>query len=215
MEKDREGRRLVETTRFLNNVLESSTEHSIIATDLDGGILIWNEGARRNYGYTSEEMVGRANLRVLHTNEDIDSGRVHAVFDATLKTGNATDVLERRRKSGEHFTAQSSMTLRRDAVGAPSGYLMISNDISERCRLEDEVKRKNEELEGQYYRVQHANRLKSEFLANMSHELRTPLNAIIGFSELIYDGKGLGERSVVSSRNPRRMWSGYGAYTGL
>jgi PAS domain S-box-containing protein len=193
-EKDRESRRLVETTQFLNNVLESSTEYSIIAADIDGGILIWNEGARRNYGYTSEEMVGRTNLRVLHTSEDIDSGRVDALFDATLKTGRAAKVMERRRKSGANFTAQLSMTLRRDAVGAPTGYLMISGDISERSRLEKEIKRKNEELEGQYYRVEHANRLKSEFLANMSHELRTPLNAIIGFSELMYDGKA-GENS--------------------
>jgi PAS domain S-box-containing protein len=194
VEKDRESRRLADTTQFLNNVLESSTEYSIIAADLDGGILIWNEGARRNYGYTSEEMVGRANLRVLHTSEDIDSGRVQALFDATLETGNASAVLERRRKSGTLFTAQLAMALRRDAVGTPTGYLMISSDISQRIRLEREVERKNAELEGQYYRVQHANRLKSEFLANMSHELRTPLNAIIGFSELMYDGKA-GEMS--------------------
>jgi PAS domain-containing protein len=40
---------------FITNVLESSTEYSIIGKDLDGKIQLWNEGARRLYGYGPEE----------------------------------------------------------------------------------------------------------------------------------------------------------------
>jgi PAS domain S-box-containing protein len=40
-----------EAMEFMANVLESSTEYSIIGKDLDGNILLWNEGARRMYGY--------------------------------------------------------------------------------------------------------------------------------------------------------------------
>ena len=36
---------------FLSNILEASTEYSIIGEDLDGTIELWNEGARRLYGY--------------------------------------------------------------------------------------------------------------------------------------------------------------------
>ena len=32
---------------FIGNILESSTEYSIVGKDLDGRILLWNEGARR------------------------------------------------------------------------------------------------------------------------------------------------------------------------
>lgn len=32
---------------FIGNILESSTEYSIIGKNLDGKILLWNEGARR------------------------------------------------------------------------------------------------------------------------------------------------------------------------
>jgi len=180
---------LTETTSFLNNVLESSTEYSIIAKDLHGSILTWNTGAQRNYGYSAEEMVGKGNTSWLHTPEDLANGRVQALFDQAFATGKTEDVFERRRKSGERFTAMVSMTLRRDAAGTPIGYLLISKDITEQKRLEEQLRRKNEELEEQYQRVQEANRLKSEFLANMSHELRTPLNAIIGFSELMFDGR--------------------------
>jgi len=183
------NRELTEATTFLNNVLESSTEYSIIAKGLDGDILTWNEGARRNYGYTAEDMVGKQNSRILHTPEDIESGRVQALLDTALRTGKAEGSFERIRKSGVRFAASVAVTLRRDAGGQPIGYLLISKDISEQKVLEEQLRRKNEELEEQYRRVQEANRLKSEFLANMSHELRTPLNAIIGFAELMHDGK--------------------------
>jgi protein-histidine pros-kinase len=54
-------------------------------------------------------------------------------------------------------------------------YFLFSRDARQRHALEQELLRKNAELE-------EANRLKSEFLANMSHELRTPLNAVIGYT---------------------------------
>lgn len=40
-----------EAVDFIGNILESSTEYSIIGKDLEGKILLWNEGARRMYGY--------------------------------------------------------------------------------------------------------------------------------------------------------------------
>ncbi len=183
------NRELTETTTFLNNVLESSTEYSIIATGLDGIILTWNEGARRNYGYAADEMVGRADSRVLYTTEDVASGRVQSLLDQTSRAGKAEGVFERVRKDGKRFIASVAVTVRRDSAGSPVGYLIISKDITEQKALEEQLRRKNEELEEQYRRVQEANRLKSEFLANMSHELRTPLNAIIGFTQLMHQGK--------------------------
>ena len=42
-----------EGLELLGNVLESATEYSVIATDCDGVIVLWNEGARRLYGYAA------------------------------------------------------------------------------------------------------------------------------------------------------------------
>lgn len=51
---------------FITNVLEASTEYSIIGKSIDGTILLWNEGAHRMYGYDAAEVAGKANSEILH-----------------------------------------------------------------------------------------------------------------------------------------------------
>src|SRR5712671_3163883 len=66
---------------FVGNILESSTEYSIIGKDLHGKILLWNEGARRVYGYEPEEVIGKANSAILHTPEDVEAGKPREILD--------------------------------------------------------------------------------------------------------------------------------------
>jgi PAS domain S-box-containing protein len=98
---------------FMANVLESSTEYSIIGKDLEGTILLWNEGARRLYGYEPEEVVGKANASILHTPEDVQAGRHREYLDAALREGKWEGTINRVRKNGERFTARVVITRRR------------------------------------------------------------------------------------------------------
>src|SRR5262249_19553454 len=60
-------------------------------------------------------------------------------------------------------------------------------DVTERNRVEKELRRVNWALERARDQALEASRTKSAFLANMSHELRTPLNAVIGYSEMLQE----------------------------
>jgi PAS domain S-box-containing protein len=129
-----------EAVDFIANILESSTEYSVIGKDLDGKILLWNEGARRLYGYEPEEVVGRANSSILHTEDDVKAGKPKEILAAALHNGKWEGTINRRRKNGEHFTARVVITPRRDSLGQAIGYLLISKDISDEIRLTEQLK---------------------------------------------------------------------------
>jgi PAS domain S-box-containing protein len=122
----------------LTSILDASTEYSIVATQLDGTFLIWNEGARRIYGYESTEVLGR-NIRMLHPVTDVTSGKVDAIFAAALAHGGWEGVVQRVRKGGLSFPTRIVLTVRKDGAGTPIGFLSISKDISGELQLNERL----------------------------------------------------------------------------
>ncbi len=141
---------LREAEDLIGSILESSTEYAIIGKALDGKILLWNEGARRIYGYEPEEVVGKANSTILHTAEDVASGKPRELLDAALRDGKWEGTIQRRRKNGEQFTARVVITPRLDPSRKAIGFLLISKDISDEIRTEElRMKREFELAEAQ------------------------------------------------------------------
>lgn len=120
---------------FITNILESSTEYSVIAKDLEGNIVLWNEGARRLYGYEPDEVVGKANSSILHVPEDVVAGVPTQIMRTALEKGKWEGTLSRKRKNGDTFTARVVITPRHNPAGKPTGFLLISKDISDEIRL--------------------------------------------------------------------------------
>ena len=131
-------REFAETKNFLDNILQSSTKYSIIGKDLSHKILSWNEGARRNYGYTAEEIIGR-DSSILHTPEDVESGVVDKLLEMAHEKGLAEGEFMRVRKDGSRFVASVVVTRRNDSEGNPIGYLLMSNDISEKKQADEQL----------------------------------------------------------------------------
>jgi protein-histidine pros-kinase len=138
-----------ETTDFVENVLEASTEYSIVGMDLDGTILLWNSGAQRLYGYRREEVVRKAKADVLHIPEDVVAGLPDQMRRAALADGKWEGTVTRVRSDGSRFTARVVITPRRSRDGKPIGFLLISKDISkvaDRRQAEEAVRASEEQF---------------------------------------------------------------------
>src|ERR1700685_3904119 len=95
-----------EAEGFAASVLEASTEYSIIGEDLEGKILLWNEGARRIYGYEVAEVVCKLNSDILHEPADVAGGLPARMRAAALADGKWEGTAGRRRRDGSAFMAQ-------------------------------------------------------------------------------------------------------------
>lgn len=155
----------------LQTILESSVEYSIIAINRKGKILLWNEGAKRNYRYSSEELVNNETIYRLYTPEDIESGNIKAFFTIAYREGKAEGEFKTIRKDGTQFIATVTATVHRNTEGKCIGFVVISKDITKAKEMEDQLIKSNEQLE--------------EFAYITSHDLKAPLRAITQLSTWI------------------------------
>ena len=172
--------KLAATTVFQQAVLNSAN-FSIISTDVDGVIRLFNVGAERMLGFSAAEVVGRKTLAILHDLGEIrarasalavELGKpVEAGFEALVAKARISIADEHEwtytRRDNSRFPAMVSMTALRDEQLGVTGFLAIAYDITERKQVES---------------------MKSEFISTVSHELRTPLTSIRGSLGLLTGG---------------------------
>ena len=118
-------------------VMFQSVAEGITLIDLEGNVLEMNEAALRMGGYSQEEAIGRStveltlpkerarameNLKRLMTEED------HGPTEYTFL-----------RKDGTKFPGEVNTCLIRDASGNPSGFIVVTRDITERRQAEESV----------------------------------------------------------------------------
>jgi PAS domain S-box-containing protein len=147
----------------------------IMILDLQGHILKLNRIFCERLGYREEELLGK-------TPAQLDPPEYVPLVEervALLRAeGRALFETAHCRKDGTIMPVE--INCRRVEYDGSPALMSIVRDISERKRIEDELRKLKESAEA-------ANRAKSEFLANMSHEIRTPLNGITGLSQLLLD----------------------------
>lgn len=134
------GLAFAEGSVSLDELLDSTTECSIIATDCQGAIVLWNEGAHRLYGFSASEMQGQPVAR-LHRREDMLAGLVPAMMKRVTADGMWEGPVAQVRQDGSTFTARVVMTPRRSLGAGPTGFLVVATDITKEVTVAAELGR--------------------------------------------------------------------------
>ncbi len=115
------------------------TRDAVILQELDGRVLYWNASAKRIYGWTKEEVLGRNIKYDLYSESDIaeDDVRRQILFEK----GEWSGELRQRTKDGKVIIVESRCALVPNENGEPDKVLIVNTDITEKKNLESQMLR--------------------------------------------------------------------------
>ncbi|HAK87867.1 MAG TPA: hypothetical protein DHV16_03660 [Nitrospiraceae bacterium] len=135
---------LREKTVYLDNILHS-VNVAVAAVDSDFRIKYYNPMAEKIFGYKASEVIGKTVMDI-HTKEKVDNARFERAIEIVRKEGQYKYFVEQK-KGEETKWIDSTVTGVYDNDNNLVGFVLISEDVSERKRYEDELKIKNQQLE--------------------------------------------------------------------
>ncbi|WP_350603334.1 CHASE domain-containing protein [Pseudoalteromonas sp. SMN1298-MNA-CIBAN-0114] len=186
---------------MLQQSILNSASYSIIATDINGLITLFNPASEKLLGYKAKDVIGIENPGIFHLKEEIIKKAkqlsaelnepVFPGFEVFILKATATDPDINQwtyiSSTGEHIQVNISVTSLLNNENEIVGYLGVAYDLTEQINHEQALGHAKELAE-------QASQAKSEFLANMSHEIRTPMNGILGTLQLLQE-QPLNEKS--------------------
>jgi PAS domain S-box-containing protein len=129
---------LKETEEHFRRLVEAAKDYAIFMVDADGGVITWNEGAQRVFGYEEEEILGEDGSS-LFTPEDRSSGAPERELKKAQTEGRAEDERWHMRKDGSRFWASDFVRPMRNEEGNLLGFSKVARDLTERKRAEEAV----------------------------------------------------------------------------
>lgn len=143
-QEKRERIQHAETSALLRDVIDAATEYSFVSTDTVGVIQVFNAASERMYGYSKEEVIGKATPVILHDEatlmeraaelSDIYGEPIpHAEVYIKVPREKGIEIQETtgRRKDGSLFPISLTVTPTHSSSGEIIGYLGIAQDLTQ------------------------------------------------------------------------------------
>lgn len=162
--------------KTLHSITDISSD-AVFSVDNETAFTTWSKGAERIFGYAADEALGQSLELILPDDFwDRDVAVLDPLLSAGLVVGHRTLC---KRKDGQLFPVEASLTLLNEDSGEPSGVLAVLRDISEQVWMENELRRSRDELEVRVgERTEALQKVNAElqgFSHTVSHDLKSPL----------------------------------------
>src|SRR6266496_796705 len=184
-ELDRSNRQLVEHARVLDHA-------NVLVRNVHDEITLWNQGARRLYGWTREEAVGKVVHQLLRTEFPVPLEEIKQIL---LRDGGWDGEVVQYTKSGEQVVSQSHWDLHKGADGAPVAILETNTDITERKRYEEhfqfimrELSHRSKDLLAVIQSIARQIALRTETFAEFQSAFAARIDALIEIHNLLVAG---------------------------
>lgn len=188
--RKRAERTAADAARFLQSVVEGALD-PIFVKDLEGRYVLANSRTAAVFGFDRKEVIGRPDADFLPAEL---AASLAAVDGEVMRGGRPVITEEVLLENGELRTFLSAKTPLIGADGRVAGLIGVARDITDRKRVEEEVRRLNEGLER---RVEERTRQLAEvneelrsFSYSVAHDLRAPLRGMRGLSQALLEDYG-------------------------
>jgi PAS domain S-box-containing protein len=167
------------TKEFLERLIDSTVD-AIIAADLRGVIILFNQGAERLFGYRAIEVIGKKPVWELY-----ESGAARQIMRMLRSTSyGGVGRLEQTRREVKIVSGESvpvSMTASIVYEGEREvATVGILTDLRDRIRMEQRLLDAQQKLQ-----LSEKQALVAELAGAAAHELNQPLTSIMGYAQLI------------------------------
>jgi PAS domain S-box-containing protein len=176
-ELERELRR---TTEFLERILNSTVD-GIIAADLRGTILLFNQGAERICGYKAADVIGKMSVRRLY-HQGVAEEVMRLIRSAEHGGGGRLEPVRRDLVSStrERIPVSISAALVFDDEGHEIATVGIFSDLRDRLRMEERLATAQEKLA-----LSEKQAVAVELAGAAAHELNQPLTSVMGYAQML------------------------------
>jgi PAS domain S-box-containing protein len=121
------------------------TEYAIFLLDPKGHIASWNAAAERISGYPAEEVLGQP-LSFLFPPDLLERDEPRRRLEETVRHGSYKTEARFFRKDGSPMFLESTHTCLYDELGAPSGFAIVTHDVTEQRKMEAALRTNEERL---------------------------------------------------------------------
>lgn len=126
------------------SVSEISSD-AVYSADANAVITTWSKGAKRMLEFTAEEVIGESVALIL---PDDFMDREAEMLEKLMEDGIVTRHLTyNKRKDGEIFPTEASITLLKKPDGSPAGFLTVLRDRTHQVQIEEELKHIRDEIQ--------------------------------------------------------------------